>query len=52
MAPFPLSSHFNKEEFACNDGCGEDFNVPPELINIIGGCVGAFQSTNTYKFRF
>lgn len=35
MAPFPLSSHFNKEEFACNDGCGEDFNVPPELINIL-----------------
>lgn len=30
-----LSEHFNKDEFACNDGCGEDFNVPPELINIL-----------------
>ena len=35
MAPTPLSAHFNKEEFACNDGCGGDFDVPPELINIL-----------------
>lgn len=28
MAPTPLSAHFNKEEFACNDGCGGDFDVP------------------------
>ena len=30
-----LSEHFNKDEFACNDDCGRDFNVPQELIDIL-----------------
>lgn len=30
-----LTEHFNKEEFACNDGCGNDFDVPQELLDIL-----------------
>ncbi|WP_241723653.1 D-Ala-D-Ala carboxypeptidase family metallohydrolase [Raoultella sp. HC6] len=38
-----LSEHFYKYEFACNDGCGEDFDVPQELIDILEISRGYFK---------